>query len=143
MVENIISKDAFLMLKTEADCSLIDVRTEKEFVTVGVPDLESIGKNVSFIEWTQNLFSNNRLTFLKRFRAKFNIDKKGSFVFICKSGVRSNFAALTVEESLKNVNDNIRFFNVIDGFEGNSYTSGLEGIRNGWKCLGMPWKTMN
>ena len=131
------------MLKTEADCSLIDVRTEKEFVTVGVPDLESIGKNVSFIEWTQNLFSNNRLTFLKRFRAKFNIDKKGSFVFICKSGVRSNFAALTVEESLKKGNDNLGLFNVIDGFEGNSYSHDSDNGGNGWKFFGMPWKAVN
>ena len=128
------------MLKTEADCSLIDVRTEKEFVTVGVPDLESIGKNVSFIEWTQNLFSNNRLTFLKKFRAKFNIEKKGNFVFICKSGVRSNFAALTVEESLKNVNDSIRFFNVIDGFEGNTASQEMYNKINGWKFVGLPWK---
>ena len=143
LVENITSKEAFSILKREVDSSLIDVRTEKEILTVGAPNLESIGKNVSFIEWTQSFFSNTRLTFLKKFRTKFNIEKKGIFVFICKSGIRSNFAALTVEESIKNVNDNIRFFNVIDGFEGNPDSRELDGGRNGWKFLGMPWKTMN
>ena len=143
LVKDITSSEAFLMLKKDSDSNLVDVRTEKEIFSVGFPDLDSIGKTVSFIEWNQSFFSNSGKSFLDKFREKFGIDTKGNVLFICKSGIRSNFAALTVEESLKNVNDNIRFFNVIDGFEGNSYTSGLDGVKNGWKCLGMPWKTIN
>jgi len=130
------------VLKREADSNLIDVRTEKELSSFGVPDLGSIGKSVNFIEWSQNLFSNTRHIFLGNFRANFSLERKGSFIFICKSGIRSNLAALTVEESDKSGNDICRFFNVIDGFEGSSNFNEFSNNKDGWKSLGLPWKTL-
>ena len=140
LVIEITSSEAFLMLKKDADSKLVDVRTEKEIFSVGFPDLDSIGKNVSFIEWNQSFFSSSSKSFLGKFREKFGSDAKGNFMFICKSGIRSNFAALTVEESYNSGNDVIRLFNIVDGFEGNSVSQEIDNKKNGWKFLGLPWK---
>jgi len=140
LVKDITSSEAFLMLKKDSDSNLVDVRTEKEIFSVGFPDLDSIGKTVSFIEWNQSFFSNSSKSFLDKFREKFGIGIKGNFMFICKSGIRSNFAALTVEESYNSGNDVIRLFNIVDGFEGNTASQEMHNKKNGWKFLGLPWK---
>ena len=140
LVKEITSSEAFLMLKKDSDSRLVDVRTEKEIFSVGFPDLESIGKKVSFIEWNQSFFSNSSKSFLEKFRKKFGSDIKGNFMFICKSGIRSNFAALTVEESYNSGNDVLRLFNIVDGFEGNTVSQEIDNKKNGWKFLGLPWK---
>ena len=140
LVKDITSSEAFLMLKQDSESKLVDVRTEKEIFSVGFPDLESIGKNVSFIEWNQSFFSNSSKNFIDNFREKFGTDTTGNFLFICKSGIRSNFAALTVEESYNSGNDVIRLFNIVDGFEGNTVSQEMHNKKNGWKFLGLPWK---
>ena len=140
LVKEITSSEAFLMLKKDSDSRLVDVRTEKEIFSVGFPDLESIDKKVSFIEWEQSFFSNSSKSFLEKFRRKFGSYTKGNFMFICKSGIRSNFAALTVEESFNSGNYNGKFFNVEDGFEGSEQSFGYPQNLNGWKNLGLPWK---
>ncbi len=140
LVKDITSSDAFLLLKKDYDSTLVDVRTEKEITSVGFPDLESIGKNISFIEWDQSFFSSSGRNFISKFRERFGADLKGNFLFICKSGIRSNFAALTVEESYNSGNDVIRLFNIVDGFEGNTVSQEMHNKENGWKFLGLPWK---
>ncbi len=140
LVKNITSNEAFLMLEKDSDSAIVDVRTEREIFTVGYPDIESIGKNVNFIEWNQRFFSDSSEDFLHKFREKFGVDVAGKFLFICKSGIRSNFAALTVEESYKSGNDIERFFNIADGFEGNTISQEIKEKKNGWKNLGLPWK---
>ena len=42
---------AWNLLEQNKDCYLVDCRTNAEWNYVGVPDLNSIGKNVLFIEW--------------------------------------------------------------------------------------------
>ena len=140
LVKDITSSEAFLMLKQDSESKLVDVRTEKEINSVGFPDLESIGKNVSFIEWNQSFFSNSSKNFIDNFREKFGTDTTGNFLFICKSGIRSNFAALTVEESCNSGNDVERFYNISDGFEGNSVSQDVYNNKSGWKFIGLPWK---
>ena len=140
LVKDITSSEAFLMLKKDSNSNLVDVRTEKEIFSVGFPDLDSIGKTVNFIEWNQSFFSNSSKSFLDKFREKFGIDTGGNFLFICKSGIRSNFAALTVEESCNSGNDVERFYNISDGFEGNSVSQDVYNNKSGWKFIGLPWK---
>ena len=53
---------------------------------------------------------------------------------------RSNFAALTVEESFISGNYNSKCFNVEDGFEGHEQPSGDSLNQTGWKNLGLPWE---
>ena len=38
-------------IKENVDCFLVDCRTSAEWSLIGVPDLDSLGKKVIFIEW--------------------------------------------------------------------------------------------
>ena len=140
MVENINSKEAFDLLRKDESSILIDVRTKKEHLAVGIPDLKEIGKETLFIEWKNSVFPFYRKRFVNDFNENLGFRDEGKYIFICRSGIRSNFAALTVEESFDSGNDNGRCFNVEDGFEGNEQYLGYPQKLTGWKNLGLPWK---
>ena len=140
MVENINSKEAFDLLKEDKSAVLIDVRTKKEHLAVGIPDLLSLGKETYIIEWKNSIFPGSGKRFLNDFNKNLSIDQEGKYIFICRSGIRSNFAALTVEESFFSGNYNSMFFNVEDGFEGHAQPLGYPQKPTGWKNLGLPWK---
>jgi rhodanese-related sulfurtransferase len=131
------------MLEKDANTVLIDVRSEKELSYIGYPDLETLGKDVVFIEWTQTFFKNSKRIFLDKFTDHFSHKNKRSYIFICRSGIRSNLAALTVEESVESGNDGSKFFNIVDGFEGNTNISNIPIRENGWKVSGKPWKYLD
>ena len=140
MVENINSKEAFDLLKEDKSAVLIDVRTKKEHLAVGIPDLLSLGKETYIIEWKNSIVPGSGKRFLNDFNKNLSIDQEGKYIFICRSGIRSNFAALTVEESFFSGNYNNMCFNVEDGFEGLAQPLGYPQKPTGWKNLGLPWK---
>ena len=140
MVENINSKEAFDLLQKDEHAILIDVRTKKEQLAVGVPDLHKIGKETYIIEWKNSILPGSRKRFLNDFNENLSLNDKGKYIFICRSGIRSNFAALTVEESFDSGNYSGSCFNVEDGFEGNGQSLGHPQKPTGWKNLGLPWK---
>ena len=140
MVDNINSKEAFDLLQKDKHAILIDVRTKKEHMAVGIPDLKEIGKETYIIEWKNSILPGSRKRFLNDFNENVGLSDKGKYIFICRSGIRSNFAALTVEESFDSGNYNGRCFNVEDGFEGNEQSLGYLQKLTGWKNLGLPWK---
>ena len=139
MVENINSKEAFDLLKEDEKSVLIDVRTNKEHLDVGIPDLTEIGKETFIIEWRNSILPGSRKRFLNDFNETFSHHDEGKYLFICRSGIRSNFAALTVEESFKSGNYNGMCFNIEDGFEGFEQPSVYPQNPTGWKNLGLPW----
>ena len=149
MVENINSKEAFDLLKEDESSILIDVRTNKEHLAVGIPDLREIGKETYIIEWRNSILPGSRKRFLNDFNENLSHHDEGKYLFICRSGIRSNFAALTVEESFISGNDNSKCFNVEDGFEGHEQPLGNPQNLTGWKNLGCPgsrvslWKKMS
>ncbi len=143
MVENINSKDAFDLLKKDKHAVLIDVRTNKEHLAVGLPDLTKIGKETHIIEWRNSIFPGSRKRFLSDFNENFSHRDEGKYLFICRSGIRSNFAALTVEESFKSGNYNGKCFNIMDGFEGHEQPLGYSQNPTGWKSLGLPWSKVS
>ena len=140
MVENIKSIEAFSLLREDQHAVLIDVRTQKEQTAVGIPDLAEIGKKTYIIEWKNSIFPGSRKQFLNEFKENLELREEGKYLFICRSGIRSNFAALTVEESFNSGNYNGRCYNVEDGFEGNEQPLGYPQNPNGWKNVGLPWK---
>ena len=140
MVENINSKEAFDLLKEDENSVLIDVRTNKEHLAVGIPDLRKIGKQTLIIEWRNSILPGSRKRFLNNFYENLSHHDGGNYLFICRSGIRSNFAALTVEESFISGNYNNNCFNVEDGFEGHEQPLGNPQKLTGWKNLGLPWK---
>ena len=140
MVENINSKEAFDLLKEDEHSVLIDVRTKKEHLAVGIPDLRELGKVTYIIEWRNSILPGSRKRFLDDFKENLGYREEGKYLFICRSGIRSNFAALTVEESFKSGHYNDKYFNVEDGFEGHEQALGNPLNPTGWKNLGLPWK---
>ena len=119
---------------------MIDVRTKKEHLAVGIPDLREFGKETVIIEWKNSILPGSRKRFLNDFNENLGHREERKYLFICRSGIRSNFAALTVEESFNSGNYNGRCYNVEDGFEGNEQPLGYPQNPNGWKNLGLPWK---
>ena len=140
MVKNINSKEAYDLLREDKNAVLIDVRTKKEHLTVGIPNLKEIGKETFIIEWKNSILPWSRKSFLDEFNENLGFDQEGKYIFICRSGIRSNFAALTVEESFFSGNYNSKCFNIEDGFEGHAQPSGYPQKLTGWKNLGLPWK---
>tara|TARA_A100001234_G_C12458756_1_gene314260 strand:- start:140 stop:604 length:465 start_codon:yes stop_codon:yes gene_type:complete len=139
LVENINSKEAFDLLKEDENAVLIDVRTNKEHLEVGIPDLREIGKDTFRIEWKNSILPGSRKRFLNDFNKNLSHHDEAKYLFICRSGIRSKFAALTVEESFKSGNYNGMCFNIEDGFEGFEQPSIYTQNPTGWKNLGLPW----
>ena len=139
MVENINSKEAFDLLKEDEHAVLIDVRTNKELFEVGIPDLREIGKETYKIEWRNSILLGSQKRFLNDFNKNLSHHDEAKYLFICRSGIRSKFAALTVEESFKSGNYNGMCFNIEDGFEGFEQPSVYPQNPTGWKNLGLPW----
>ena len=139
MVENINSKEAFELLKEYKNAVLIDVRTNKEHLEIGIPDLREIGRDTFKIEWRNSILPGSRKRFLNDFNKNLSHRDEAKYLFICRSGIRSKFAALTVEESFKTGNYNGMCFNIEDGFEGFEQPSVYPQNPTGWKNLGLPW----
>ena len=140
MVINLKSNEAFALLREDEQAYLIDVRTRKEHIEVGIPDLRELGKDTHVVEWKTSILPGSRKRFLSDFNEKLGLRDEGKYFFICRSGIRSNFAALTVEESFKSGNYNGMCFNIEDGFEGHEQPLGYPKNPTGWKNLGLPWK---
>ena len=140
MVINLKSNEAFALLGEDEQAYLIDVRTRKEHIEVGIPDLSELGKDTHVVEWKTSILPGSRKRFLSDFNEKLGLRGEGKYFFICRSGIRSNFAALTVEESFKSGNYNGMCFNIEDGFEGHEQSLGYPKNPTGWKNLGLPWK---
>ena len=99
---------------------IVDVRTPPEYVQVGhAPE-------TPLIEWPRNGGRTEMQAFLDALRAKFGPSEK--LLFICRSGVRSHYAAeLAAHAGFGSA------YNVLEGMEG-EYGAGT----NGWIAAGLP-----
>ena len=99
---------------------IVDVRTPMEYAQVGhVPA-------TPLVEWPRNGGRAELQGFLDALREGF--DPAERLLFICRSGVRSHYAAeLAAHAGYGNA------FNVLEGFEG-EYGAGT----NGWRAAGLP-----
>ena len=107
-------------LREAGEATIVDVRTEPEYVQVGrVPGTPRI-------EWPRNGDRAEMQVFLDALRAKFELSRK--LLFICRSGVRSHYAAeLAAHAGYESA------YNVLEGFEG-EYGAGT----NGWLAANLP-----
>lgn len=125
---------AFEMLADDASAVLVDVRTEEELVYVGYADLSGIGKKTVAVQWQQPANDERMNNFVDDLAAA-GVDGSAPVLFICRSGVRSRFAAqAAAERGFRNT------YNISDGFEGDLDSSGHRGSAGGWKVLGLPWR---
>ncbi|MEL7461103.1 MAG: hypothetical protein AAFX45_00275 [Pseudomonadota bacterium] len=63
-----------------------------------------------------------------------------TLLFICRSGVRSRYAAEAVAEALVPTGAATRCINVAEGFEGDLDLDNHRGRLNGWKARGLAWR---
>jgi len=124
-------QQAWELLESNEGAILVDVRTEGEWNTIGVPDLTSLNKDVAFIEWVTAFGPN--VHFLSQLaEAGVKPGDERPIVFICRSGNRSIGAAtVATEEGYGPA------YNVLEGFEGDADLYGQRTV-NGWKLRGLP-----
>src|SRR5680860_139946 len=78
--------------KTGKKAGLVDVRTTREWETIGVPDLSAVGQQVIFTEWQTYPSMEINPAFPAMVQAQLEaqgIGKDDPVFFLCRSGVRS------------------------------------------------------
>jgi rhodanese-related sulfurtransferase len=97
------------------------VRTPEEWREVG----HVVGPPL--IVWPREGSATQVKTFLDELRQQF--DPSQPVLFLCRSGVRSHYAAHVAALS-----GFTKAYNVLEGFEGHS------GAGDGWRAAGLPWE---
>ena len=125
MIKQIPSKELKEYLKKNPNCVLLDVRTEEEWKTDGIPDGDKFGLKTYFLSIQ---FADKSLneSFEKEFN-KLNIEKDCEILTMCMGGVRSQATAEILTKK------DYKCSNISDGFLGNN-----EDI--GWKKNNLPCK---
>lgn len=127
-------QQAFDLLADDPRAVLVDVRTEGEWRTIGVPDVADLGHDVVFDEWVTPLGPNP--AFLDRLaQAGLTPGDERPVVFLCRSGQRSIGAARAATAAGIGPS-----YNVVEGFEGAQGFSGARDVE-GWKVRGLPVTT--
>ncbi|TAE83047.1 MAG: rhodanese-like domain-containing protein [Alphaproteobacteria bacterium] len=123
--------DAWQFMKHHV-CALIDVRTPKEWSSVGVVDTsDAQSTNILLSLLFDNGVSNPDFATQLAHHVP---DKDMPLFFLCKIGGRSaRAAALATEMGYHHA------YNIAHGFEGIEDSAGLRGTINGWKAEGLPW----
>lgn len=124
---------AWDLLAQEPDAVLVDVRSEPEWVFVGMPDVATLGKKVVALSWNRWPGGVRNESFVDQLRAS-GVDGSGPVVFLCRSGVRSRAAAQAATAA-----GIAPSYNVAEGFEGDLDSQGHRG-GTGWKARGLPWR---
>lgn len=134
MVENVSPARAWEALRADPEARLVDVRSDAEWLFVGLPDLGPVGKQPLLIPW--QVFPAMRVNenFVDAARAA-GATQEQPLYFICRSGQRSAAAAEAMREA-----GFPHVYNVADGFEGPPDGEGHRGTTAGWKAEGLPWR---
>lgn len=134
---NVTSQEAFDKLSNQQDATLVDVRTQAEWAFVGIPDLRPIGKEPVLVEWQGFPPSGPNQEFtgtVSDHLIKKGLDQSAPIYFLCRSGVRSQAAAVALTQA-----GHTHCFNISDGFEGPLDADSHRGTQSGWKAAGLPW----
>lgn len=134
---NVTAQEAFNELSGQESAILVDVRTQAEWTFVGLPDLRPIGKEPVLAEWQSFPSSGPNPDFAKSVSdllVKKGLDQTAPIYFLCRSGARSQAAAIALTQI-----GYTQCFNISDGFEGPLDQAGHRGAQSGWKATGLPW----
>lgn len=134
MVENVSPSQAWEALRADPDARLIDVRTDVEWNSVGIPELAEAGQEVILIPWQIAPSMQVNGGFLDRLHET-GIGPEHKLYFLCRSGARSMAAAQAATRA-----GYAHAYNVVDGFEGAPDAHGQRGAISGWKAEGLPWR---
>lgn len=118
--------EAYRILQESAQAQLVDVRSRAELDWVGhIPGAIEIELR-SYPSMQPNP------DFLDQLSGQ--VDKELPVLFICRSGSRSNQAAIMASQT--GFTD---CYNILEGFEGDRDENGQRGEVAGWKAAGLPW----
>ncbi|MDM5148131.1 rhodanese-like domain-containing protein [Candidatus Persebacteraceae bacterium Df01] len=118
--------EAHTLWQEEPQAMLVDVRTIPEMTYVGrVP-------NAVAIQWQFFPDMTVNEAFLDELKKIADVNQP--VMFLCRSGVRSHYAATVATEA-----GYCAAFNILEGFEGELDTNGHRGKINGWRCRRLPW----
>ena len=134
MVENVSSTQAWQELCADPMARLVDVRTDAEWASVGVPDTSETGTDPILIPWQFAPTMQVNPAFVEQLRQA-GVTPEHTLFFICRSGARSMAAAREAVGA-----GFARAYNVADGFEGAPNMLGRRGRVSGWKAEGLPWR---
>jgi rhodanese-related sulfurtransferase len=129
--------ECWRMLQEHASAQLVDVRTSPEWNFVGVPVLAALGREPILIEWQRYPDMAVNPVFaetLERELAARSADRDSPVLFLCRSGARSQAAAIALA-----ARGFSRAYNVAGGFEGARDGDGHRATIEGWKHDGLPW----
>jgi len=130
---NITPKQAWEMLNGDQATGLLDVRTPAEWAYVGLPDMTSLNRQPVLVPWM--LFPGMHInTDFVRQVEEIGIDKEADLLILCRSGQRSQSAAIALTAAGFRA-----CFNISCGFEGDKDATHHRGTVNGWKIDGLPW----
>jgi rhodanese-related sulfurtransferase len=134
---NVTAQEAFEGLAEQQDAILVDVRTQAEWSFVGLPDLRPIGKEPILAEWQSFPSTGPNPGFVESVSdllVEKGLDRNAPIYFLCRSGARSQAAAVALTQAGYS-----QCFNISDGFEGPLGPDGHRGTQSGWKAAGLPW----
>ncbi len=124
---------AWDILKNDPNAVLIDVRTAAEWAWVGQADLSELNKEHQCVEWVRFPGGVPNENFVADVAQK-NTDQNTPLLFLCRSGVRSQYAAIAMTQAGYS-----KCYNVSGGFEGDHDVNRHRGTVNGWKMEELPW----
>lgn len=127
-------KQAWDILSEDKDAVLVDVRTDAEWLFVGMPDLGPVGKEPVKVAWQTYPGMALNPGFVDAVAAAAP-KKDAQILFLCRSGQRSKSAAIAMTQIGYS-----RCFNISEGFEGDKDAAAHRGTVGGWKFAGLPWK---
>ena len=136
-IDDIGVEEVWERLAGDRNAVLVDVRTQAEWVFVGLPDVSALGKKTVTVEWQTFPGGQVNPDFVEHLGTELRASGAGPdtpLFFICRSGSRSRAAAQAMAASGFR-----RCHNVADGFEGHRDTAGHRGSVSGWKAAGLPW----
>ena len=123
-------EEAYALLQDNANVKLIDVRTQAERDWVGrviVPDAQHLAA-----QWTLYPGGAPNSEFLRQLEQQ--AQRSDTLLFLCRSGVRSRYAAkLATENGFEHC------FDILEGFEGDRNEQGHRKSIAGWCMKGLPW----
>ena len=130
---DVAPKTAWQILAEEPTAVLVDVRTQPEWVFVGVPDVTTLKKKPAFIPWQVFPSMAQNPEFARQVAAA-GAQPDKPVLFLCRSGARSKAAAVALTAQ-----GYTRAYNITGGFEGPLNNEHHRGMSNGWKADGLPW----
>ena len=123
-------EEAHSLLQANANVKLIDVRTQAERDWVGrviLPDAQHLAA-----QWTLYPGGAPNSEFLRQLEQQ--AQRSDTLLFLCRSGVRSGYAAkLATENGFEHC------FDILEGFEGDRNEQGHRKSIAGWCMKGLPW----